>query len=363
MAKLEAQTNPLIVDREAGDPDASTTITYDKLDDEVLWLRPPGGGWTSPNPFVLTGQPTADRTGTFVVTLTPGQIHDVAIFQRDRVPIDDQVVQTRAEAFLKVFCLWKEPENRTLVTDENSETGGTWHGHHIHTNVATSLAVVGASRTPPLLDANGIPHLVGADGGPAFPAGFGIDHVVELRPLLPGNHYFFTALVTDTFGNWEVMARQFTTLRRQLTVEFPTLHVFNDGDSSSHGEAHFTFRVMHGSPQSPKVIQDFDRPTADIDDWGETDRPYSLGFAHVGAPTTVHVEEQEVWVASWGTEEDGFLESDEGAGNFGVRLPLPAGKNLESVSNAPLFLDCPPTTTGDDFHYGVDVRWSVGYVP
>ena len=41
MAELEAKTNPVIVDREAGETLSATTVSYQKSDFDVLWLRPP----------------------------------------------------------------------------------------------------------------------------------------------------------------------------------------------------------------------------------------------------------------------------------------------------------------------------------
>ena len=227
----------------------------------------------------------------------------------------------------------------------------------------SELAVaIGASRTPPATGGLGPPIIQKPDGGPATPPGVGTNHVTELRPLVPGNHYFFTAVVADAGGEWDMLNDQFDTLRRQLTVEFPTVHVMNDGDPSGHGEGEFWFRVFSGTVTQPTVIQEFHLPTQDIDDWGETDRPYSVGFAHIGMPEAVVPGQETVLVSSWGIEHDGILESDEGAGGQAL-LPLPAGRLVEAVTNSTLRMDCPVTTTDDDFHYAVDVKWSVAYVP
>ena len=73
--------------------------------------------------------------------------------------------------------------------------------------------------------------------------------------------------------------------------------------------------------------------------------------------------QESVEVMSWGVEHDGFLESDEAAGLLkGIPLSLPSGSLVETVTNRPVFLDCPVATTGDDFHFGVDIRYSVEYL-
>jgi hypothetical protein len=366
MATLKADANPIVVDNDAGQINGVTTVGYQKDSDNVLWIQSPGKGWDAPNLLLLTqgGSPDFKTDGHFDVTLTPGDIFDIAIFERDQRPIDDQIVQTRALAFLKIFCLWKSPRVTTLLTDENSSSGGTWHTHQLHTNTSTSIVQIGASRVGPVLDGNGIPQLASPDGGLVTPFDFSNNHIVTVQPLLAGNHYFFVAVLADLHGNWQAITREFDTLRRQFTVQFPTIHIFNDGDSWGHGEGEFWFRVMSGTtPTQPSVIQDFHLPTMDIDDWSETDRPYSVGFAHVGLPETVHDGEQNVWVDSWSVEHDGIFESDEGAQARAALLVMPAGPIVEMVPNAGFLLDCPTSTDGDDYHYGVDIVWSVDYVP
>jgi hypothetical protein len=128
----------------------------------------------------------------------------------------------------------------------------------------------------------------------------------------------------------------------------------------SHGEGEFWFSVLEGD----QVSQEFHIPTSDIDDWNETDRPYSLGYAHLGSLKKIEKGQESVLVRSWGVEHDGFMESDEAAGLLtGVSIPIPSGSLVETVINSPFFLDCPVATTGDDFHYGVDIRYSVEYLP
>jgi hypothetical protein len=358
MEKLAAANNPIIVVKASGATSGSTTVSYEKERDEALFEKVPGGTWAEVNVHVRTGLgDVADRAGSYVVTLKPGQIYEAWVSDRANGPLSADPLP---QAVLKLFCLW---DMRTdLITDKNSSTGGTWHAHQIATSRPTSLVAIGASRKPPVTSGIGPPVIVTPDGGPAAPTGVSMNHLVQLLPLLPGNHYFFTAVVADAGGEWDVLNEEFDTLRRKLTVEFPTIHIFNDGDPFDHGEGEFWFRVYAGTRQQPNVIQDFHLPTQDIDDWGETDRPYSVGFAHLGAPETVKPGREGVLVGSWGVEHDGALESDEGAGGDAT-LPLPAGRFVETVLNSTFRMDCPVTTTDDDFHYGVDVKWSVEYVP
>jgi hypothetical protein len=185
--------------------------------------------------------------------------------------------------------------------------------------------------------------------------------------LLAGNHYFFVVLVADSSGNWDLRISEFETLRRKLTVQFPTIHIYNDGDPSSSSTGKFWFRVYCRDPltEQSTTLQEFYLPSQEIDDWSETDRPYPVGFAYISPPTVVTRETATVVVASRGIDEDGFLEGNEAAQSLpdaGV-LPLPTGQGEETVTDNQFRMDCPIASTGDDFHYGVDVRWSVEYVP
>ena len=364
MAELKADPSPVVVDNELGESKGTTTIYYLKDLAQELWERTDGGSWLQINVFKRTRnkEREAEFRGQYDIALKPGQFYEVAVFNSNRGPLP--FIDPGLVAELKVFALWKKPENRKLITDQNSFWGGTWHLRHLHTNVPTNIVTIGVSRDAAEFDGNGIPSFKLSDGAPTAPLTTANDHFVEIKPLFAGNDYFFTVVVADVFGNWEVHEAKFTTLRRKITVEFPAIHIYNDGDPSTMGEGEFWFRVYTGKIFKTQVIQDFHLPTQDIDDWNETDRPYSVGFAHVGSLEIVEPITQNIGVSSWGVEHDGAFESDEGAGApLGIFLPIPTGKNVENVTNSFLRLDCPASTVDDDFHYGVDVRWSIEYQP
>lgn len=357
MSQITARTNPIVVDREAGETIGSTRIKYEKEPAEELWERETGSGWSLINVHTRTGTgDEADLYGFYDITLRPGQTYEVCAFREGNGPLTTDPVRVSC---LTIFCVLKKPEVRPLITDGNEAFGGTWYWRQIHTNVATNIVTIGVSRSAPTFDSNGIPHVNAPDGSPVAPLQTTNNHLVEIKPLLPGNHYFFVVMVADAFGNWDVREAQFTALRRQLTVEFPTVHVFNDGDGGGAGEAEFWFRVYTGSPQQPNVLEEFYRPQADVN----SGKPYSVGFAFVGPLEVVHPDRATVWVGSNSIEEDGFLESDEGAWSRDTNLPFPAGRFVENVTKSTFMMDCPTSTTGDDYHYGVDVRWSVAYMP
>jgi hypothetical protein len=369
MTQIKATANPIVVDKEVA-TNGSTTIEYEKEESDELWERnsfpissPPYqvmGNWNGPiNLFARVQTAEAATKGKFPVNLKPGQTYEVGIFTAGHGPLRDPI----RKSYLKVFCVWKKPEDRQLITDENRAFGGTWYWHQVHTKIPTDIISIGVSRIKPTIDSNGIPHLQSPDGAPTAPLAVTNDHQVEIKPLLAGNHYFFVVVVTDAFGNWEVKQDEFTTFRRKLTVQFPTVHIFNDGDPE-HGEGEFWFRVYFGGPRgNQNPIQEFHLPTQDIDDWSETDRPYPVGFAHVGLLEVVNPGQETVSVGSWGREHDNLpFEGDEDARSRDKELGFPVGQGKETVTNSMLTLDC-INVNNTNFHYGVDVVWSVAYEP
>jgi hypothetical protein len=355
---VTATKAPIIVDNEHGETDGSTTIEYHKAPGDELWERSNSTGWSQPNLFVTVGTADAETEGSYMVTLRPGEWYEVAIFSPNRGP--DKDPQMLAD--LVVYCVWKRPEARALISDETRAHGGTWHKHGVFTTVPTVLAEIGVSRKAPTTDAAGIPHFTSADGTPIPISAPATMHGVQLLPLYAGQHYWCAYTVVDAFGNWESRVEEFDTHRRKVDVQFQTLHIYNDGDPGGHGEGSFNFTVYKGPfPGSFDVVEDFHLPESDIDDWGETDRPYKLGYAHIGSPETVEPGKANVGVWARGTEHDGVGEENEWDWTDGVDLATPAGDGAEKVTNASMRVD--GAYRNDDFHFGVDVVWSIDYVP
>ena len=362
MNTLNASLNPIVVDREAGETDGDTSIKYVKESPYTeLWERVPGSAWTQVNVHTRTGQgDIADRSGQYRVKLSPGERYDVGLYAYDQGPLSGT---PKAVASMVVLCLWKRARERTLITGHEGMQGGTWHRHDVVTNVPTNIVAAGVSRLPARVDADDLmPELVDPDAVAAASLPLAASHSMQFAPLLAGNRYFYLILVTDVFGNWDWIQADFTTARRKVTVNFPTLRVYNDGDPMSYGEAEFWFRVaLADSDAVSPMLGEFHLPTQDVDDWAEHGRPYAVGFSFVGQPETVTPASEVIYVQAWGKEHDGILESDEGASSESTNLPFPSGPN-ETVLNKMFTMDCPYSTTNDDFHFGVDVRWSVEYV-
>jgi hypothetical protein len=360
MASLSASTNPIVVDLNTGASNGGTTIHYDKAREDELWHRANGGQWKFDEDLSnLSGFVGDDPEGSgrFPIRLAPGEIYEFGIFEVDRGPLADP----EPLAHLVVFAIARQPRS-DLIASEDSNTGGTWHHHVLSTVEPTFALVATARRTPLTFDGEGYPFPGPTDGVTALPIAEATHHDLTTIDLLPGTPYTYLVVVIDDAGRWDYRAPAIRTLRRALTVQFETLHVYNDGDSSTTGEAKFYFQViLMNGPGQGTIIKEFERPESDVDDWSETDRPYPLGYAYIGALKQVHDGEQFVGVRSIGSEDDSPWGED-GAWGYDTALPLPVGPG-EVVTDANLHLDCPPSTDGSRFHYGVDVVWSVTYEP
>ena len=262
-----------------------------------------------------------------------------------------------------VHCIWKRPEERNLITDHNEAVGGTWYARQTHTNVATSIVEIGVSRTRPFFDADGIPHLKSPEGAPTSPLTTTQNHFVELNPLRPGNHYFFLVLVTDTFGNWDFEEAELTDAPAKAHRRLSHDAHLQRRRSGSVRRGRVLVRAYSGSPPQPQIIEEFHLPTQDVDDWGETDRPYSIGIAHAGGFEVVDPGEERCRSARGASST---TERSRTTNKRGPSTPCCRSLPVDSWKRSPtrtFFMDCPTATVGDDFHFGVDVKWSVDYAP
>lgn len=363
MSTITANPNPIVVDNTISPPETAgtTTVTYKKEPEEELWEMQPGSGWAKVNVHTLTGLgDEADFSGTYSIALSPGQIYTAGLFFPLHSPLSTDPMGTK----VVIVAVLKKPTARKLITDHSGTGGGTWLSHGIKTAKPTILFLAGASRSRASNDNTGIPKLVDPDAVIPAPLGPAVSHDVELKPLVPGHHYFLTAMVVDAGGDWEVLEVEQDSLKRKMTVQFPKMVVFNDGDWATTGEAEFWFEVSAGSDSGPaQSLQSFNLPEPDLDDWGETGRPYALGYAYIeNQPLTVGAGRTRVWVHSWAREDDGPW-GDDTAGsaiNKGKRLNLPDGPS-EKVPSSSFTMDVPASS--GDLHYAVDVTFNVDYLP
>lgn len=316
-----------------------------------LWANPPNGPWTL---IAYIYSPTAsDPDGALQITLKPGQVYELGVYYAGFGP---NTPEPRLYEKLDILATLGPAE---LIEATDVAFGGTWVTLETHTPPFETRAygVVYGQPPPPMFQ------LLGASGGIGVgsvqPKKF---HKLFFVPLVPGQQYYWDLLVVDKMGRWQRVQDSFITLGRKVTVEFPTVHIYNDGDESTKGAAKFSIEVMAGSAGNPKtILKQFKTPEMEIDDWGETDRPYSLGYAYIeydSAP--VPPDRTQIMVRSQGHEEDDpFGEDIAGSNLNGVPLSLPVGLSENVVGT--LTIDCRPQNPGSSFHYGLDVKYSATY--
>lgn len=356
---LDGASNIVTVRTDMGATTGTVRIEYDKYEAQEIWIRNDNGAWVHVTDVENLGPGEhSDNGGRYTLTISPGEIYEVGIFEPEAGPPDPQQV-----AGLKIFGINKQPGPIKLVEGHSEEAGGTFVSQFIETSKRTSVAAIGCKRGS--FD-------LGADGFPVFDETIeavtwqdhhpSAGHNMLLMPLMAGNDYECRAVVVDEFGNWDVMVSGFRTESRKILIRFTTLHVYNDSDPGAEGEADFNFAVNFGTPPGPvDLIEEFTKSIDPLDNFGKTDRPYHLGFAHVGDYVTVNDGQVDVYVRSTGVEDDGPFDSDEGAWSRGGRIVFPVGFNEDAMGS--FRLDAPPSTNGSDFHYGVDVVWVVDYEP
>lgn len=357
MAWVKAEPRIAVIRNDHGATFAKTKITYEKESADELWVRVDNGNWRHIEDL-STFDPVTETprfAGSFNFELKAGESFEVGIFAENAGPPDP-----RQLAGVKAFGVNKEPEAKNLLAGSWHEAGGTFVHQFIQTSEPTEVAIIGCKRGEFDFDGDGLPKFDDAEGVTWDMHHPSSGHSIFVMPLLPGNDYVLQAVVVDDFGNWEVFRSDFRTQSRKVTVQFQTLHIYNDSDPGGEGEAEFNFSLFVGYPPGNlRLVEQFNRPEADIDDWGRTDRPYHLGFAHIGDFVSVPEAERDLFVRSTGLEFDGF-DPDEGAWSKGGLIVLPYGLD-EQVVNRRFLLNCPPSTNGSDFHYGVDIIWSVEY--
>src|SRR5690349_15208780 len=114
MTALSALPDLVVVDVDAGQTSAVTTISYEKDSEDDIWELVAGGSWSRVNVHVRTGLgDVADRKGSWSVTLAPGQSYELGVFARGHGPLSTDPIR---RATLVVFCVLKKPRELGLIT-------------------------------------------------------------------------------------------------------------------------------------------------------------------------------------------------------------------------------------------------------
>lgn len=248
---LTATPDVVIVDIEAGQTAGTTQIEYSKEQEQRIWHRWKSGAWQKVSLQVTAPDDPALRHGYFASpALQPGWVYEVQVWAREvdpnRIPQVDQ--PPRALASLMVFALRKRPERRNFLSDENQSAGGTYREHQVVTTTPV-YAYMAVSNDPPI-DTGGGHFIFGKPSGITW-APMAQSFFLTITDLLPGTHYYELTRLSDDYGNWEFVQREFTTLKRRIRFEPTDLYINDDSDDLSNGEGSFWFSLETGSISAP----------------------------------------------------------------------------------------------------------------
>jgi hypothetical protein len=358
---LQAAPDPLILDIEAGQTEGTTQVEYSKEPEQRIWHRWKPGAWLKAVLQVTAPDDPALSHGYLVSPkLAPGTVYQVAIWEADidpnQLPNLDQPV--RALAAITVFVLRKRPERRAFFSDENYTTGGTYRQHQVVTKSPVNVCMMVSTAAP---ESN-------AEGFLTFPhtdatmwASTNQSFMLQVTDLLPGTHYHELIRMSDEFGNWEFLQRDFATLKRRIRLKVTQLFINDDSDDFSNGEGSFLFALETGDisvPTSWAKRGKFTYHNGNLET-GKAAVPVPPDTIEVG-PEAVNQANRHVRFAVEGTEDDTdsfFPDNDDTA--WGSKdLLLPTGTTDEVVSQRP---DSIGADRGLGFSFTVSFDYWVDY--
>lgn len=333
MATLVASQSPIIVPLGSS---ASTTITwnsgspnvrvkiYERFNQSAPWTQRP-----------LTSPPLA---GNYKVSLKPGGIYEALMFFEDGIADpNDRHNESPVLAALTVFAILPEPS--TLITDgglpDQQTVGGTFYVRKIATGSPT-FATMEIGRKAPVVDAIGQLHIADAlvlnssMTGKVWDAPRKI-HDFNFTPLDPGQRYFCVVRVQDTSGAWEQRQFPFTTLRRNVKLQWKELHIGNDGVSGDDGSGFFRVELYQSNAQLGDLWW-IRRPSFNT---GDHINMLPLGEITQTGLQAIDDHNRQISIGLWGKSCRGWFVADEIATtDFGARaIQIPFGKDQEHVAD------------------------------
>jgi hypothetical protein len=358
---LQATPNVVIIDIEAGQTDGTTQIEYSKEHEHTVWHRWKSGAWLRVSLQVTAPDDPALAHGYFASPkLEPGWVYQVAIWDRgvdpNRLPNVD--IPIRALAAITVFALRKRPERRGFFSDESQRTGGTYREHQVATTVPV-YAYMEVSTGFPQMDGEGYQSFSHADGTTWAP--LNQSFLLQVFDLLPGTHYHELVRLSDAFGNWEFLSREFTTLKRRIRLQPTDLFINDDSDDFSNGEGSFEFTLQNGNITQPSSWQAREKLTYANGnlETGKSVTPAPSGEIVVG-PERVVDEMRHVRLRVFGQEDDSnsFPAEGDDFAWASKDLLLPTGTTDEIVSHRP---DAILADSNDDLRFTLSFKYWIEY--
>jgi hypothetical protein len=185
--------------------------------------------------------------------------------------------------------------------------------------------------------------------------------LLQITDLLPGTHYYELLRLSDAFGNWEFVSRDFTTLRRRIRLQPTDLYINDDSDDFSNGEGSFEFQIQTGNAVIPTAWSERGKLTYANGnlETGKSVAPAPTGDIIVGPePVTEVMRHVRVWVSGREDDSGSFPADGDDFAWSGKDLFLPVGTTDEIVSDRP---DSIYADIGDHLKFTVSFKYSIEY--
>jgi hypothetical protein len=311
-----------------------------------------------------------DSAGRFFSPfLLPGDVYEVRIFDGLSSPFDPNVNgDNQYLATLDVFALCSKPKEDSLFGQYGLDIGGTYCLLDVSALTLTRMkSWIGES--PPDLLPDGTQELKSSTA--SFTTNnLAINHSHELKPLLPGTPYNILLRLSDRLGNWQFINLTNTTKRRLATVYFDKIHMIDDSDGASVGNAYYHFRIIEEGRLA--FDQRFPNSGEELLDSG-WDRTLPSTLGQFFGPKRILAGKGAILVAVRGFDVDRLPwplpDSEETASNFGdgfgfdgASLDIPVGRFIETVTSGRKTLHAIPETVDNQFEFLIEVIYTITYV-
>lgn len=288
----------------------STSVKYDASQPIFLWRRVDAATWTTEN--LVEGVTSSTQAAELEKSgkrttpdLRAGQFVEYGILAEQS--LDPNAAGFRIDRFLAyvlIDVLLKPDTLVAAVPDTGLFPGGTFVRKRVATTVKTRLRMeVGREPAQP----------AGPNGFLTLPnpivqrtSGLGTVHDVDAEPLVPGTSYVALTLLIAENGAWQIIAEDFKTKRRKVTVQFKKFKVLNDGDEDPWGEGdgvEIWFRAYKGSER----VNEFKWGPGQISDVGAASEVFVNFLDAIIGPDELNGNDPGVGLGLYALERDYFF--------------------------------------------------------
>jgi hypothetical protein len=360
---LTASQNPYFV--AAGNPKLS--ITWEKADEPVeIWER-----FSTEPPVKFNIRDLAEsevQQRKIEVDLTAGEVYTAALYvQGQHHPNPNNNLDDPPPSDL-LFVPAIQDQHRNLIHMADPVSGGGTFLEAFVTTPTDAFVLMQVGTTAPVV----IPTQTASDvqlmqiEAPAAHDQVvnGATHDLQCKPLIPGELYSVVIMAVDTDGFWDCKVTSVNTKLRQVDITIKNIHVVNDGDSLTNGEAQFWVTIFEsGTAESDTVVRTFTLGNDDFEIIDNQDIPAPASWKVTIGPKKIDpAVNGRVAVHTNGLEYDGIKGTDKaGSDGYDQALIFPFGRGEETTGDTDVIVDANPLG-GDDFQYNISFDWSVKYV-